>query len=140
VQSSLVAQNAPTPINPSPPVPIQPSSYPANWQSPDSRNKKPLWVLIAAGALWLIGSILLIVAGTSRNRQVMRVYAELKGFKSEAQTESIEDQEQLEPEYSDFKATGLIAIGSIGIVLLAGLVLGIMFLPGYPLSKYMSYG
>lgn len=139
VTSSLTASLSPTPVNPTPPAPVTPTNLPSTWNLPDVRRKKPLWVLIAAGVLWLAGCILLIVAGTNRNSQVLRVYAELKGFKSEAQIEAIEDNEQLEPEYAEFKQTGLIVLGSIGIVLLAGIVVAMLFLPGYPLSKYMSF-
>jgi hypothetical protein len=81
----------------------------------------------------------LIVIGIVRNNQVMRVYGDLKGAKDDESRELIAEDEGLEAEYSDFRGTYLIVIGAIGMAIVIGLVVGALFLPGYPLSKYMSY-
>lgn len=77
--------------------------------------------------------------GVVRNNQVLRVYGDLKGAKDDESRELIAEDEGLEAEYSDFRGTYLIVIGAIGIAIVIGLVVGALFLPGYPLSKYMNY-
>lgn len=96
-------------------------------------------MLIVAGALWLVFGIMLIVVGAQRNKQVWRLYAQAKGAKTELQQEMLGEQDALEPEYKDKYWSGLIAAGVLVILVLIGLVVGFLFLPGYPLSKYMSY-
>lgn len=68
-----------------------------------------------------------------------RLYAQTKGAKTELQQEMLGEQDALEPEYKGMYWSGMIAAGVIAILVLIGLVVAFMFLPGYPLSKYMSY-
>jgi hypothetical protein len=118
---------------------VQPSQLPADWVFPDIRKEKPVWVLIVAGALFFATGILLIVAGVMRNKQVLRVYSDLKGAKDEEAQDLIANDEGLTEEYSKFRSTGLIVAGVFLILIVIGLAVGIMFLPGYPLGKYISY-
>ncbi len=96
-------------------------------------------MLIAAAVLLLVSFVLMIVTGVVKNSQVMRVYADLKGATDDDAREIIASDEALEAEYSDQKNIAAIVVGSLGIALVIGLVVGTLFLPGYPLSKYMSY-
>lgn len=74
-----------------------------------------------------------------RNKQVLRVYSDLKGAKDEEAQDIIANDEGLTEEYSKFKSTGLIVAGVFLILIVIGLTVGILFLPGYPLGKYISY-
>jgi len=96
-------------------------------------------VLIAAGALFLIVAILLIVIGATKNKQTMRLFAQIKNATDDESKELLEEDDALTPEYAPFRATGMIVAGSILIAVIIGLTVGALFLPGYPLSKYMSY-
>lgn len=130
----------PISITPTAPPIVAPSDMGAGWQFPDIRKKKPIWVLILGGVFLLAGAIMLIVVGAMRNQQVMRIYGELKGAKDEESMQLLAEDEGLTEEYQKFKANGLIAGGVVLILVIAGLVVAMMFLPGFPLSKYMSYG
>lgn len=140
VTTSQTAPSAPYSVTDSPPVIVPPTNTPSKWILPDMRSEKPLWLLIAAGALWLLASVLCIAVGARRNEMVYRVYAKEKGATEDDQVDALLEEPQLKAEYAPFLGGGAIALGTVGLLVLAGLVVGFMFLPGFPLSKYMSYG
>jgi hypothetical protein len=118
---------------------VQPKLLPSGWQYADIRKNKPVWMLILGGGLVVVMGILLIVAGAQKNKQVFRLYAELKGAKSDRELEVLDEDDSLEEEYSKFRSTGLIVVGVIIILIVIALTVAMMFLPGFPLSKYLSY-
>jgi hypothetical protein len=139
VTTSKTFPTQPIVVTPTP-TPVTPAlALPSQWNPPDIRKDKPVWVLIVAGALLLLVGATLIAVGVMKNKQVMRVYADVKNVTDEQDKELLADDDTLTPEYSPFRATGLIVAGSLVIAVVIGLVVGALFLPGYPLSKYMSY-
>jgi hypothetical protein len=49
------------------------------------------------------------------------------------------EDDALAEEYGEYRSTGAIVAGVILLLIVIGLTIAILFLPGYPLSKYMSY-
>jgi len=86
---------------------------PTTWNPVDARGQKPVWVLYVVSALWAAIGILLIVMGS------------IGLAKKRAETRA--------------RDIGLVAGGAAVMLLLGGILLAMMFLPGYPLSKYKSY-
>jgi hypothetical protein len=128
---TIVAQN----VTPS----VNPNDLPAGWQYPDIRKKKPIWLLAVGAGILAIAAIIMIVVGARKNSLVRDIYATLKGSKDDRDKEILVEDESLKEEYDKFNSTGLIVAGSFLLVIIVGLTIAIMFLPGYPLSKYLSY-
>lgn len=103
---------------------------------PEVRKQKTLALLYVGGGLILVLLIVWMVDTSAFNTEVEDSQCQLDGIAKDGCAEyklSLEYEQKVKDRKRSY------ALPVVLLLLLVGLVIGMLFLPGYPFSKYLSY-
>lgn len=105
--------------------------------SPDIRKEKPTGLLVAFFVLTGLAIILWLVVVGAHNHKAANTQCEIDGKKGDAECEEYKMSDMYQMNLKERKKSWAGPV--IVLLVFIGVIIGIMFLKGYPFSSYMSY-